>query len=297
MSRALRCFGIGVIAWLFLSQSVQAQKSWVVYMRNSPCAETLRDWMTVSDTQQGGFEVARTPRGSAEVTFPATPAGFTAAQAMADALRLTGFVTAGNTGQQAKYQSYCCATWSVWSKMNPDGTKTFATVRGQDKPSSFAGFSVERGNMCCEDAAAMANLPGGQCSLYRLSNGRVVRFTSNGPVSLGPPIMVGGTIIPTGTPGQRPSRACDVHVGRWKVGENPTHSGVVSASRPCSINFTEGNRAISITKMPSNGTLKIEGRRWTYQPNDGYTGVESFSFLFTYPSGKTSHLTYELSVI
>ena len=90
-------------------------------------------------------------------------------------------MASGNTGTQAKYGSYCCAVWSVWSRQQPDGTRSFATVRGHGNPGS--GFIQERSSLCCEDAAAFAGSVAG-CGLFRLSNGRVVRFTDKGPVSL-----------------------------------------------------------------------------------------------------------------
>ncbi|MGZ8911086.1 MAG: PAN domain-containing protein [Methylococcaceae bacterium] len=181
----------------------QAQESlalpeWKVYMKVSPCAGSLIDWMTVASEPpahgSGFYQPARSPTLPISNSFERTPAGFAAAHIRADFLRILGITVSGETGQIAKYDNYCCHDWTVWRNQQTDGSIRFSATRGQATPGM--GWVQEKGGLCCEHAAAFAGFVGG-CGDFTLSTGQVVRFTGNGFVHLGAgPVTVEDIVIP-----------------------------------------------------------------------------------------------------
>jgi hypothetical protein len=284
--------GLGLV--LSADRTHAQDRPWRVWMKTSPCAGSLTDWMAVAHDHpsEGGstsFEIAPNSGGTAAVSFPDTPAGFADAQLMADALRLSGFLASGG----AKYDNYCCKDWSVWSRTE-NGVRTFATVRAPGTPGPSFPF-LERSNLCCEQAAAAAEGKGA-CAFLRLSNGRVVHFTGNGPVSLGAPMLVNGVSIPTAR--SLPQKVCSITGGPFKQGATaPTRSGVVSSEHNCTHTLRPTDGRMQLVKAANNGNVTISGTKWTYRSKPGYTGQESFSVQFTFPSGKQSTLNYAFSVI
>jgi hypothetical protein len=189
-------FAGGLLLLCITSAQSVAQDNWTVYMKDSPCAETLLDWMTVSDRHPSLppsiFVPASHPKGT---VFPHTPAGFAAAHLRADLLRVLGFLASGNVPRLAKYGSYCCKNWWVWRKRELDGTDKFTPVNGPLSPGQ--GFEIEAGPLCCEDAAVRAKQTFG-CASFRTSTGQVVLFTENGAVSQGTqPIVLEDLVIPS----------------------------------------------------------------------------------------------------
>lgn len=280
-----------LVAIVLTAGGARAQSSgeWRVFMKRSPCAETLRDWMSVADrdpTGQGGstfFERARTSPSMGAASFPLTAAGFAAAQVMADTLRLAGFMASGETGMLAKYSNYCCAVWSVWSRQLPNGSRDFAVVRGMG--TAGQGFVLERGNMCCEDAAAMAGTAAG-CGTFQLSNGRTVQFTPKGPISPSGPLMINGVIIPTsadtaaGSASPSPGRrVCQIE-GRWRIGQERQLTMRVSSGHRCGAEPDDKRHSVNsvaVSSAPRNGKASVSGKSMYYQSNPGFRGSDSFS--------------------
>ena len=174
--------------------------AWEVFMKSSPCAATLRDWITVAEsnpTGRGGGNFYMPARGTGNV-FPQSSAGFTAAHAGADAKRILGFLVSGESTMQEKYENYCCKDSTVWQRRMPDGSVNFSITGKFGSPG--AGFEQVGAPMCCEQAAALAGTAAG-CGTFQLSNGALVRFTSQGVVTVGGgTVAIGGlTVTPTGT--------------------------------------------------------------------------------------------------
>ena len=187
---------LGLLA-LLVTPNVHA---WEVFMKSSPCAATLRDWITVAEsnpTGRGGGNFYMPARGSGNV-FPQSSAGFTAAHAGADAKRILGFLVSGESTMQEKYENYCCKDSTVWQRRMPDGSVNFSITGKFGNPG--AGFEQVGAPMCCEQAAALAGTTAG-CGTFQLSNGALVRFTSLGVITVGGgTVAIGGlTITPTGT--------------------------------------------------------------------------------------------------
>ncbi|MBK8768236.1 MAG: hypothetical protein IPM01_28080 [Burkholderiaceae bacterium] len=187
---------LGLLA-LLVTSNVHA---WEVFMKSSPCAATLRDWITVAEsnpTGRGGSNFYMPARGTGNV-FPQSSAGFTAAHAGADAKRILGFLVSGESTMQEKYENYCCKDSTVWQRRMPDGSVNFSITGKFGNPG--AGFEQVGAPMCCEQAAALAGTTAG-CGTFQLSNGALVRFTSLGVTTIGGgTVAIGGlTITPTGT--------------------------------------------------------------------------------------------------
>ena len=187
---------LGLLA-LLVTSNVHA---WEVFMKSSPCAATLRDWITVAEsnpTGRGGGNFYMPARGTGNV-FPQSSAGFTAAHAGADAKRILGFLVSGESTMQEKYENYCCKDSTVWQRRMPDGSVNFSITGKFGNPG--AGFEQVGAPMCCEQAAALAGTTAG-CGTFQLSNGALVRFTSQGVVTVGGgTVAIGGlTVTPTGT--------------------------------------------------------------------------------------------------
>ena len=293
--RAVVIVGTALLATLALSTSrTHAQdRPWRVWMKVGPCAETLVDWMSVAHENPSGglsqFELARHPNGPSAVTFPGTAQGFQDAMLMADQLRLGGFM--GTSG--AKYETYCCRVWDVWSGTS-GGAKNFTTVRSPGTPGPNFPFN-EKSQQCCENAASLAGGKGA-CAFFRLSNGRVVHFTDNGPAVIGGALMINGVIFPQAK--NLPSNICAITGGNFTAGQSPpVRGGVVSSEHACTHTLTPTDSTVRLAQSPRNGTVTINGTKWTYKSNAGFTGQDGFAVLFTNKSGKSSTLTYAFTVL
>jgi hypothetical protein len=157
---------LGLLA-LLVTPNVHA---WEVFMKSSPCAATLRDWITVAEsnpTGRGGGNFYMPARGSGNV-FPQSSAGFTAAHAGADAKRILGFLVSGESTMQEKYENYCCKDSTVWQRRMPDGSVNFSIRQVRQPGGRFQQVSAP---MCCEQAAALAGTTAG-CGTFQLSNER-----------------------------------------------------------------------------------------------------------------------------
>lgn len=195
---------LGLCLTILASPSARAQEVWEVFMKTSACSETLRDWMTVASVNPTGlggsnfYFTARHIRGSSAVRFPRTAAGFTEAHAQADAQRLRGFMASADTATGAKYQRYCCNTWSVWRLSRPGEADKLVTQHGYGTPGP--GFVQVAGDLCCEDAAVLAGSTSG-CGSLTLSTGAIVIFTEDGPKVLGPTaVQLDGITLPPLSP-------------------------------------------------------------------------------------------------
>ena len=131
-----------IAAALLLCPSVavaQPAPEWTVYERASPCPDTRIDWMTVAKEHPTKGSSAWTVAPGARPT-----ADFAAAFEQADTLR------AGD-----RFTSVCCRDWAVWKHYQRG---TLSIVKGG--ASAGDGWSLEKSDLCCEQAAERAGLAG-----------------------------------------------------------------------------------------------------------------------------------------
>ncbi len=300
--RALACTLALIVTAALPARDAHAQidDKWIVFMKSSPCAETLRDWMTVAfRNPSGGGNMFEQARPTNATTFPRTPPGFTAAHTMADGLRIGGFMGAAGF---TRYENYCCRQYSVWEK-NEAGKITKVVIRGMGNPG--LGFMIQKSNLCCEEAGALAG-SGGVCTMFRLANGQVVRFTDKGVEHLGVgPLVLAGLTIPAAT--DVPKNLCN-YGAKETVGQHQHRTSVVfSQERPCRYYYfptAKDTQVIGVqtVRVPANGTLTIgpvSGKPgWTYKSNPGFVGTDSFVVDVIQDRGVIkSTWTYDVSVI
>jgi hypothetical protein len=119
---------------------------WKVWVKASPCSGRF-DWITVAkDNPTGGGNFFY----PANEIFPGTTCTtdgctFATANAVAATLRTS-----------SKFSNYCCQDYSVW-KNNQTG-KT-SVVLGKFGSPGF-GWGLVKGTLCCEEAEALAGIPG-----------------------------------------------------------------------------------------------------------------------------------------
>jgi hypothetical protein len=124
-------------------------RSWRVWVRTSPCSGR-HDWLSVAqrDPTGGGnyFSSYESLLGNQGCTLP-EPNGCTFAQATALREKLR---------RHSKFIDYCCRDYSVWKNVQ---TGKMSVVLGKNSTAGF-GWSFVKGNLCCEEAEALAGIPG-----------------------------------------------------------------------------------------------------------------------------------------
>ena len=280
------------------------ESSWSVFMQTQPCAESLRQWMSVAERDPSQapsqYELAWAQGGSGAVRFPRTAAGFVAAHAMADALRIAGFGPGGATTQTARYENYCCKNYSVFERRESNGEIT--RVAARDFSSPGRGFVATQSGMCCEHAATLAD-GRGACGLFRLANGTVIQFRRNGPAALTPaPVTIGSLTIPAA--GSIPGRICNFEGFSFRSGQSYTRHGVVTSGHACNRSYGDGRsgRGTPVAKVtvlinPSNGTATPGNRSVSYRSNPGYSGNDRFQVRVTFESGRSADIAYFITVL
>ena len=130
-------------------------RGWRVWIRTEPCPGRF-DWLSVSKEQPGGGSGAGLgtywlydnflPRQEPACT-EAEPFGctFAEAEALREKLR-----------SHPKFLDICCKNYSVWKKTQ---TGEMSVVLG-NFGTAGGGFEFVKGNLCCEEAEAIAGKPG-----------------------------------------------------------------------------------------------------------------------------------------
>lgn len=160
--------------------SGQQSRGWRVWVKTSPCSGRF-DWLTVAKEtpppQGGGLSdyvpyetlLGRAPAGMMDC-LDSSERGCTFAQAeqLREALRFN-----------SKFSNYCCRDYSVW-KDTQTGKAYVALVR---TGTPGLGQQFVKGNLCCEEAEALAGTPG-VCS-GRKASGSGWGTYQNGSVNQG----------------------------------------------------------------------------------------------------------------
>lgn len=148
---------------------------WRVWIRTEPCAGRF-DWLSVAK-EKGG---AGTGSGLASFvlydTYLPTPGGFKScalpepdgctfaeATALMEALR-----------PHPRLSDFCCRDYSVWRN---NSTGKMAVVLGKHSTGGFDFPFFVQGNLCCEEAEALAGIPGACSGSQAPPLGPVVRRT------------------------------------------------------------------------------------------------------------------------
>ena len=138
------------------AQSTQS-RGWRVWVRTSPCSGRF-DWLSVAKDfpppQGGGLNtyvpyetlIAVPPRPEPACT-DSTERGctFAEAEALREKLRFN-----------SKFFSFCCHDYSVWTKDATKETDVFLVRVG----TPGLGWRLVKGDLCCEEAEALAGKPG-----------------------------------------------------------------------------------------------------------------------------------------
>jgi hypothetical protein len=153
MISLLLALAMGLLLWPASPPASGQGIEWKVWMKASPCSASRQEWVTVASenpTYGGGGNFYEVFRGSHKWPTLAE------ATAEANALRAAPctFGT-GETGTCPKYANYCCSNYSVWQNSE---TGKFSVIADQFGSAGF-GWRFVKGNLCCEDAFALAGLP------------------------------------------------------------------------------------------------------------------------------------------
>lgn len=127
-----------------------ASKGWRVWVKISPCAGGRTDWISVAERNlgEGGlghYQIADIIVAPLRCTLP-SPHGCTFAQAMAEANAVRA---------SSKFSNYCCRDFSVWENTT---TRELSVVKGMG--SAGFGWRSVKGDLCCEEAEALAGKTG-----------------------------------------------------------------------------------------------------------------------------------------
>ena len=136
----LTLFAAGIFTWGFRDHIVAARdRPWYVWMKVAPCSGRT-DWVSVAqDNPSGGGNVFQYFPGSHY--WPT----FTAAMTEADSLRMS-----------PQFASYCCRENSVWRNMQ---TGKYSVVTSKFGNPGI-GWQLVKSDLCCDEAFAMAGIPG-----------------------------------------------------------------------------------------------------------------------------------------
>ena len=63
-----------------------------------------------------------------------------------------------------------------------------------------------------------------------------------------------------------------------------------------SIDLTQDNQTVTINKQPSNGTLSLTGKVYTYAPNHNFTGKDRLDFILVDPNGDDAQSSDQKSI-
>ena len=133
-------------------------RGWRVFVRTSPCSGRF-DWLSVAreapPPQGGGLStyvpyetvLGRAPAGVKNCleSNPNLGCTFAEAETLREALRFN-----------SKLSDYCCHDYSVWKNSQTD--KLYVALVRTGTPG--AGQEFVKGNLCCEEAEALAGTPG-----------------------------------------------------------------------------------------------------------------------------------------
>ncbi len=131
----------------------QTSKGWRVWVRTEPCSGRF-DWLSVAKEQTGAgtgsgknsYVPYDTVMGNQGCTETA-PYGCTFAEAKVLMEKLRG---------DRKFFNYCCRDYSVWVN---DESRVRSVVAGKFSTGGY-GWSLVKGDLCCEEAEELAGTPG-----------------------------------------------------------------------------------------------------------------------------------------
>jgi hypothetical protein len=121
---------------------------WKVWVKTSPCAGGRTDWISVAK-ENPGFGGGGSSWQTADLIISSLDCTkndsctFSAAEASAATVRAS-----------SRFLSYCCRDYSVWKNTQ---SGEMSVVKGMG--SAGFGWQFEKGNLCCEEAAAEAGKP------------------------------------------------------------------------------------------------------------------------------------------
>ena len=124
---------------------------WKVWVKTSPCAGGRTDWVSVAKRNpgEGGggsfWQTADLILSPSPCTRDADACTFAAATAAASTIRASSGFT-----------NYCCRDFSVWRNSS---TGALSVVVGKYSTGGF-GSMLEKADLCCEEAEALAGIPG-----------------------------------------------------------------------------------------------------------------------------------------
>ena len=124
---------------------------WKVWVKTSPCAGGRTDWVSVAKTNptEGGggsfWQTADLILSPSPCTRDADACTFDTATAAANTIRAS-----------SSFTNYCCRDYSVWRNSS---TGAMSVVAGKFSTGGF-GWMLEKADLCCEEAEALAGIPG-----------------------------------------------------------------------------------------------------------------------------------------
>ena len=160
---------MSLLIFILIATCVKGQETgWRVWVKTSPCSGR-NDWITTArDNPTGGGNFYYL----ANVIFPGTnctttSCTFQEAATVANSLRSSG-----------EFSKYCCHDYSVWENSQ---TGKRSVVLGKFGTAGF-GWNIVKGDLCCEEAEALAGIPGA-CSGTTDNNQTAVQNTKCWPGS------------------------------------------------------------------------------------------------------------------
>ena len=139
----IRAFLLFIGMTSFTNSYGQQQGEYKVWMKTSPCSGRY-DWISVAKENP-------TPYGLSFHSLAGTTCDngctFEEAMRVADTRRLAN-----------DFYNYCCRDYSVWYKTLQDGTRAYTIILGRFFTGE--GYFFLQGDLCCEEAEALAGIPG-----------------------------------------------------------------------------------------------------------------------------------------
>ena len=149
MKNVCRSFISAAMIILFLGKSFSAfsQNDWKVWVKTSPCSGRF-DWIAVA--KENPTSPGLSFYSPASSIFPGT-ACTSAGCSFKEATRI-----ANSLRPAPVFSQYCCKDYSVWRQSS---TGNLTIVQGKFGTAG-EGWTIEKAGLCCEEAEALAGLPG-----------------------------------------------------------------------------------------------------------------------------------------
>lgn len=138
---------VGLILFFASSQHSFAQNDWKVWVKTSPCSGRF-DWITVA--KENPTSSGLSFYSAANDIFPGR-ACTTGGCSFKEATRI-----ANSLRPSPVFSQYCCKDYSVWRQSS---TGNLTIVQGKFNTAG-EGWTIEKADLCCEEAETIAGLPG-----------------------------------------------------------------------------------------------------------------------------------------